>query len=646
MRFFILFLSFLFLFPGFSFAQEEEISDDACKIIEMEKLKYERHFPGHKSFRKELMDIHYYRLDLFAVPDSIFISGSVTAYFTIIEDSVSQLLMDLSSNMRVDSILFQQKKIPFTHTVNTDELYINLPIQLMRNELDSFQIFYQGYPHQSGFGAFNVSEHDSGKVLWTLSEPYGAKEWWPNKQTLTDKVDSVDLYVSTSMNNIVASNGVLIRVDSLNQLKRFYWKSRYPIAPYLIGISITNYEIHTDTLFFTNDSLELYYYLYPGDSIGKSNSFKTIPAFMQLFDSLIGPYPFIKEKYGHASFGFPGGMEHQTMSFMGGYSGSLIAHELAHQWFGDAITCGSWSDIWLNEGFATYLEGLTYENNVIHSKDYWKIWKQEKLNAATSEAHGSVWVDDTTSVERTFSSALSYSKGAYLLHMLRWKMGDSAFFTGVSNYMKDPELIYSFARTSDLKKHLETISRMNLDEFFNDWFYGKGFPSYSIQWTTTGSGISLKVEQSSSDPSVPYFDIPIPILLSDSLNDSLIVLEPTISPQYFNLDLGFKPENIEFDPDLYILSANNKIEYVEELIRDDGTLTIHPNPTVSQLWIYGDNSMEKYHSIKIYDLQSKLIKEMPFHHRISIAELPASIYILELLGVNMQSRYKIIKMDY
>ena len=166
-------------------------------------------------------------------------------------------------------------------------------------------------------------------------------------------------------------------------------------------------------------------------------------------------------------------MEHQTNSFIVSPNENLMAHELAHQWFGDKITCGSWQDIWLNEGFATYLSYFYFEKG----DPAGHLNRLKNLsNAITSVPGGSVWVEDTTNVGRIFSSRLSYNKGAYLVHMLRWVLGDTSFFRGVRQYMNDPKLAYGFAITEDLKRNLEQVSGKDLTEFFNDWFKGQGHP--------------------------------------------------------------------------------------------------------------------------------------------------------------------------
>src|SRR5690606_6891199 len=138
----------------------------------------------------------------------------------------------------------------------------------------------------------------------------------------------------------------------------------------------TNYQVDVQYAPLSTDSLLMLSYAYPEDFGMVSSAATSLLPKITLFDQLFGPYPFAAEKYGHAQFSWGGGMEHQTMSFMGSFHPEIMSHELAHQWFGDKVTCGSWAEIWLNEGFATYLSGLAYEH---HSPNFCNPWKQAKI---------------------------------------------------------------------------------------------------------------------------------------------------------------------------------------------------------------------------------------------------------------------------
>ncbi|WP_167610582.1 M1 family metallopeptidase [Maribellus sediminis] len=392
-------------------------------------------------------DFIYQRMEWEIDPAIRFISGSVTSYFINKTESLDSIRLDMHQNLVVDSVVYQQQNQPFIHSGN--KLRLALPDSLAVGEIDSFKVYYHGVPTSSGFGSFENSTHgpDQTPVLWTLSEPYGAMEWWPCKQSLADKIDSIDIIVTTPEAYRTASNGIVISDEIKDSKRIMHWRHRYPIATYLVAIAVTDYVTYSDTLHLDDGrSIDILNYIYPENvETAKPQTARTA-SIMQLYNELIGEYPFADEKYGHAQFGWGGGMEHQTMSFMGAFNLRLIAHELAHQWFGDYITLGTWQDIWLNEGFATYLHALAYENL---APEEWPIWKQSSVTSITSNTGGSVFVDDTTSVSRIFNYRLSYQKGGYLLHMLRWVLGDEDFFKGLRSYFSDPEIANGLPLTTN-----------------------------------------------------------------------------------------------------------------------------------------------------------------------------------------------------
>ena len=252
-----------------------------------------------------------------------------------------------------------------------------------------------------------------------------------------------------------------------------------PYCNLLDCFAVTNYTVFNNTVQLGSTTLPMQTYCYPESLISFQNGTQNVLDAMQLFHNNFGDYPFIKEKYGHVQFGWGGGMEHQTATFIVSINESLIAHELGHQWFGDKITCGSWEDIWLNEGFATHLSSFYLENKYPANTI---INRRNLINNITSQPGGSVKVDDTTNVGRIFDGRLSYNKGSSLLYMLRWKLTDSVFFKALKTYQQDNKVIYGFARTADLKRNLEQASGQDLTEFFNDWFVGQGYPSYNVEW--------------------------------------------------------------------------------------------------------------------------------------------------------------------
>jgi len=217
---------------------------------------------------------------------------------------------------------------------------------------------------------------------------------------------------------------------------------------------------------------------------------------------------------------------------------------------------------------------------------WWMPFKRNVRDLVVSQPDGSVKCTDTTSVDRIFSSRLSYGKGMFVLHMLRWKMGDSAFFAGCRNYLNDPELRHASALTPHLQAHLEASSGLDLDEFMADWYVGEGHPSYTLNWGQSELGAATVVlEQFPSHPSVDFFEMPVPVRFWNSTQDTLVVLDHTFSGQSFTVDLDFLADSVELDPEIWLLSGQNIVTTVPELGRMNGPLSLYPNPASDVLTV-------------------------------------------------------------
>ena len=588
-------------------------------------------------------DIVYHSLSLSIDPVVQYLQGSVVSYFKPI-GSLTQIAFDLSDTLRVDSVYYRGTRLTnFTHTGNA--LTISFAVAI--SSLDSVTVYYSGAPATTGFGSFNIDKHDSIPVLWTLSEPYGSRDWWPGKMTLTDKIDSLDFYISFPAGHgyRAASNGLLIDTALQSGRVTYHWQTRYPTANYLVAMAVTNYAAYTKTVSTPQGDIQVLNYVYPEKLSDWHGADTNIASALTLYSKLFGAYPFIKEKYGHAQFNWGGGMEHQTMSFVYNSSFELINHEMAHQWFGDKLTCGSWSDIWLNEGFAVYLSALCYQ---YIQPQWWMAWRTSTLSNILVHANdGSVYCTDTVSVGRIFSAPLSYRKGAYILHMLRWELGDSIFFKSLYNYVNDPALTYSFSKTQLLQQHFESVSGKNLSDFFSHWFYGVGYPSYTLDWTQHDNNFAVHLSQITSDPSVSFYAMHVPVRLFGAGKDTTLVLKHDFSGQAYNFNIPFAVDSVQIDPELWLISGKNSVRKLPAFDRDN-FVVVYPNPVHDQLTIWYDSKNINQLSFSIWDLQGKKVMEQSVSNQgdystVPLADLESGIYLLKINTEHGTSTRRILK---
>lgn len=587
-------------------------------------------------------DLTYQQLNFTIDPAVNYITGSVISQVKCMKENMAQIQFDLSSSLTVDSAKFDLKNIDFQHI--SDKITLQLPGGIQANSFHLVDIYYQGVPQKNGFGSITFSKHNDVPVMWTLSEPYGSRDWWPCKESLSDKIDSLDVFITCASQYKAASNGKLISDLVSGNNRTAHWKHRFPIATYLVGIAVTNYETYSDFLDLpSGGKIEILNYIYPEYlATAKSKSVETM-AIMDFYNKKFITYPFASEKYGHAQFGWGGGMEHQTMSFMTTLNYELIAHEMAHQWFGDYITLASWQDIWLNEGFATYLTGLVYEN--LQDGALWPSWKSNQIARITSSVDGSVFVADTTDVFRIFNGRLSYSKGAYLLHMLRWEMGDELFFQGMKNYLNDPSVANGFASQEKFVKHMETAADTSFTEFFNDWYYGEGYPIFHLAYFPDPLNPlkqKLRITQTQSHPSVSFFEVNVPIRIWKDGKPTDLRLKHTNQNQEFAIsDQPF--DKLEFDPDQWLIAKSDKVLPAQEISKGS-EIQIIPDYASKKIRILFPDFTGK-EMFRIVNLNGKIIRSVLLQANdswIDIQSLPKGFYLAEVHTRTQSKSVKIV----
>ena len=590
------FFLLLFLTANVCFAQERA---DAPSIALMEMQAHQQQFSNFTggTASSENFDVKYYRLEWEIDPAIRYINGKVTVYYKMLS-SGSNITLDLMSVLNVTSVT--QHGNPLTYSQPSNTIVINFPGNVNAGTLDSVTLVYAGVPANTGFGSFIQDMHAGVPVAWSLSEAYGARDWWPCKNGLTDKADSIDVYITHPNIYKAASNGLLqSEIPVAGNKTVTHWKHRYPIASYLVCMAVTNYSTFSTSVQLGNTNLPMLTYCYPENLTSFQIDTHLVLEAMQLYNNTFGPYPFIKEKYGHVQFGWGGGMEHQTSTFIISTDITLMAHELGHQWFGDKLGLASWADIWLNEGFATYLATYYIEGkypSVIPARRTYLI------NNITSLPDGSVKVDDTTILSHIFSQRLSYNKGSYMLNMLRFIVGDDVFFRAMRRYQQDPALVYANTTTADFKRNIEAESGKDLTYFFDQWFTGQGYPSYNVQWSKLGSGsVNIKINQTTSHPSVSFFHLPVELKFKNATQERSVILDNTFNGQTFLRTLGFVPDTVIVDPNLQLVSKNNSTQLLPSVNTGAGIAEVYPNPLSDPFTVYLHDFTGNDAEINIYN---------------------------------------------
>jgi hypothetical protein len=396
------------------------------------------------------------------------------------------------------------------------------------------------------------------------------------------------------------------------------------------------------------------HYLYRQSLPGAKDALSKTVDMLEVYSSLFGRYPFFKEKYGHAQFGWGGGMEHQTISSMGAFSESIISHELAHQWFGDMATCARWQDIWLNEGFATYCEGLYLEAK--GGKEAYKSFIR-RISQSARLAQGTLYIQDISSVGNIFNYAKSYAKGAVVLHLLRAELGDTIFFRSLRAYLSAPGIAYGSATTDDFRRVVENVSGRQMKYFFDQWIYGENYPTYQLYFSSFALGggkfrakIHLR-QNANSNPSVFVSTIEFKFS-GDYGRDTTIAAVMTAIDSEFIFDIGFEPKGFSFDPDEKLLKDVIIFNAPVDLLSSSTAVLMDnfPNPFTNETTIGFFLPHEEFITLRLFDLSGALVKDIfagrfgqgIYTKKISAVELASGVYFVRLSSPRWQRLKKII----
>ncbi len=503
-------------------------------------------------------DVLFYDVNIRVNDTTEIIYGIVKMVAAATIDGVAEVQVDFHDGMILDSIQASSGPLVFSRLDNV----VTVSLDAVRNSGEQFEatFYYYGHPTEGGFQGFSFAYHNSTPVISSLSEPYFARSWWPCKDRMDDKPDSMDIAITVDTAFYAASNGILDSTVSYGaNAHTFYWSVRYPIVTYLFSVAISKYTVWYDEWVYNagQDTMPIIHAVYPSNYTYSLTKYDITPYALTVFSDKYGQYPFANEKYGHANFQWGGAMEHQTMSSMSGtsfgFSERVVVHEMAHQWFGDMITCRSWGHIWLNEGWASYAEADYYLE-----KDGWTAY-HNYMNGMAYFGIGTIYVEDsdTSDVGNIFHGGLSYDKGAWVVHMLRGVLGNEVFYDGVAAYYNS-QFQYGSATTEDFRDVFEAATGQELDWFFEDWIYGEGFPNYRFRYLqepsdSGGYDLYLLVEQiQTTEPQV--FRMPVDFFFDFSaIPDDTVQLWPDRRRNVFRFNLPSNVNGIQCDPAGWVL---------------------------------------------------------------------------------------------
>jgi aminopeptidase N len=505
-----------------------------------------------------------------------------------------------------------------------------VPEEAMVPGFFTVETWYHGnpVPEDNNFKWGGVSNR--GGMMFAMGVGFQApyisctRHWLPCYDLPDDKADSARLTFLSPSDDIIVSSGSLDRVYDTLGMKAFEWNIKHPIASYLMTFAMGPYK-HIEV---ENDISDIHAYALANDSARTARLMQAnVLRGLRYFDSLFMPYPF--EKVGYVITPI-GSMEHQTMiSLVRGAldtNSTTSVHELAHMWWGDLVTCQTFNDPWLNEGFATFSESLyleRFKGKQAYRKQQWSNIQSAMAKGSDYPMYGAPYHNNHAN---NYPTAVLYDKGAAVVGMLRYHLGDERFFPALRSYLT--KFAYSTATSFDLWKHMEESSGEDLDWFFQKWVFEKGYPEFDVRWTESMPS-KITLEQTSTSG---FFKLPIVVEATAANNTKArrTIWADSAASTTLNVDFGFVPVSIQLDPDS-VLIAEFDVEIAElSSPREYKPISITPNPTKDKITISNLPLIDGT-DWKVVDSSGRVLRGGGAYSEtetISLAGLPAGVYTI------------------
>ncbi|MCB9218697.1 MAG: M1 family metallopeptidase [Ignavibacteriales bacterium] len=502
------------------------------------------------------LNILHYEIHLELNPIEKQINSKTIITGTTNVDKVKNIELNFNDGFRLSKVLLNDKKCNYNY--ENDKLII-ISDKIITDTF-KVEISYRGEPENLGFGSFTFAEYKNSPVVYTINEPIFASTWFPCNDVPNDKV-LTDIFITNDSNMTSVSNGILVSESSKMDRKTAHWKTTYPISTYLISIYSAKYLQYEDLYISNrNDSMAIKYYVFEDKLEKAKRDFAFHPTAIKYFSEMFGEYPFLEEKYGVAEFLWSyGAMENQTITgigqnFISGHKffTGMLVHELAHQWWGNAVTISNWNDIWLNEGFATYSEAL-----------YWEKESDSSALKSTMRKYLTDFSDTRLFAPEELFSRTVYNKGAWVLHMLRKEVGDETFFAILKKYYENFK--YKNVSTIDFIKVVEELTGENYNYFFKQWIFdgiGKIELEYNYKLmhpTNNYTDIELNIDQVQNGYETYNFTLDLDFYIENKrkIRKTVKIDERT---ENLKFNFNYRITKIDLDPDNWVAA---EIQYKE-----------------------------------------------------------------------------------
>jgi len=590
-------------------------------------------------------DVLDYDIDMTVDIPADTIWADVGIQFEVLSDDLDTMGLNFHWALTVEEVKEGSNPLEWESVIGGD-LKIALGREVSAGDTLELTISYHGKPIQRGQGLY-IDE----LVTYTNCEPQGARNWIPCYDEPSDKATFTQ-HITVPRDYKLVANGTLESLEKNGNWWTYTWREHYPQPTYLIAFATSKHYVTKDT-FATVDAIEVPMRTWVLAVNDVRDKFDCTPGIVEYFSEIFPPYPFADEKYDQAHAPIGGAMENTTCTFFNTYAGWgdnwswVIAHELSHHWWGDWLTCATWADLWLNEGFATYCEVLWWEKKYgQEGYDAYARWIMD-LYLEYGQRHplyDPPWSD--------LFGVTTYEKGGSVMHMLRQVLGDSAFFAGLKEYgwRNANEAVI----TDDFQEAMEDVADQDLDWFFDAWIYGPGHPRYETGWrvhppsyqSSAAYEVEFAVSQMQNQSQHYYpFRMPAEIGIYHDGAEEIISFIDSIGYQRFSVEVDYEPDSFLFDPANKILCELVYHDDIDDVpqpgIAEQPVAAIGANLAADALFtdllhVRFSQPQAQFVSLALYDAAGRRVRlfykgrSREFYRVYPLADLAAGVYFVRL----------------